>query len=72
MLESEELKEWKLNIIFGFYIVLEYVVGIIVMKEGLLFVNILELYIDLKGKGGYVVYLYIVNDMIVVVSYFVI
>ena len=47
MLESEELKEW--NIILGLHIAPEYPVGTIA-KEGLLFANTSELYVDLKGK----------------------
>ncbi len=50
MLESEELKEWKPNIILGLHIAPEYAVGTIATKEGLLFANTSELYIDLKGK----------------------
>lgn len=61
------MKEWFSDFIFVFYVVFEYLVGLIVLKEGLLFVNMFELFIDLKGKGGYVVYLYIINDMVVVV-----
>ena len=52
MLESEELKEWKPNIILGLHIAPEYAVGTIATKEGLLFANTSELYIDLKGKGS--------------------
>ena len=50
MLESEELKVWKPNIILGLHIAPEYAVGTIATKEGLLFANTSELYIDLKGK----------------------
>ena len=50
MLESEELKEWKPNIILGLHIAPEYPVGTIATKEGLLFANTSELYVDLKGK----------------------
>ena len=39
MLESEELKEWKPNIILGLHIAPEYAVGTIATKEGLLFAN---------------------------------
>lgn len=70
-MESVEFVEWWLDSIYGFYIVLEYKVGEIVIKLGLFFVNILEFFILFKGKGGYVVYFYLVNDMVVVVSVFV-
>ena len=65
MLESEELKEWKPNIILGLHIAPEYPVGTIATKEGLLFANTSELYVDLKGKGGHAAYPHTANDMIV-------
>ncbi|MDZ4419218.1 N-acetyldiaminopimelate deacetylase [Bacillus cereus] len=71
MLESEELKEWKPNIIFGLHIAPEYAVGTIATKEGLLFANTSELYIDLKGKGGHAAYPHTANDMIVAASHLV-
>lgn len=71
MLESEELKEWKPNIILGLHIAPEYAVGTIATKEGLLFANTSELYIDLKGKGGHAAYPHTANDMIVAASHLV-
>ncbi|PEC17712.1 N-acetyldiaminopimelate deacetylase [Bacillus thuringiensis] len=71
MLESEELKGWKPNIILGLHIAPEYAVGTIATKEGLLFANTSELYIDLKGKGGHAAYPHTANDMIVAASHLV-
>ncbi|MGN4424638.1 N-acetyldiaminopimelate deacetylase [Bacillus cereus group sp. MYBK30-1] len=71
MLESEELKEWKPNIILGLHIAPEYPVGTIATKEGLLFANTSELYVDLKGKGGHAAYPHTANDMIVAASHLV-
>ncbi|WP_242143566.1 MULTISPECIES: N-acetyldiaminopimelate deacetylase [unclassified Bacillus cereus group] len=71
MLESEELKEWKPNMILGLHIAPEYPVGTIATKEGLLFANTSELYIDLKGKGGHAAYPHMANDMIVAASHLV-
>lgn len=71
MLESEELKECKPNIILGLHIAPEYAVGTIATKEGLLFANTSELYIDLKGKGGHAAYPHTANDMIVAASHLV-
>ncbi|HDR7791714.1 TPA: N-acetyldiaminopimelate deacetylase [Bacillus luti] len=71
MLESEELKEWKPNIILGLHIAPEYAVGTIATKEGLLFANTSELYVDLKGKGGHAAYPHTANDMIVAASHLV-
>ncbi|HEK9099343.1 N-acetyldiaminopimelate deacetylase [Bacillus pfraonensis] len=71
MLESEELKEWKPDMILGLHIAPEYPVGTIATKEGLLFANTSELYIDLKGKGGHAAYPHTANDMIVAASHLV-
>ncbi|PEY41456.1 N-acetyldiaminopimelate deacetylase [Bacillus cereus] len=71
MLESEELKEWKPDMILGLHIAPEYPVGTIAAKEGLLFANTSELYIDLKGKGGHAAYPHTANDMIVAASHLV-
>ncbi|MGH0596848.1 N-acetyldiaminopimelate deacetylase [Bacillus mycoides] len=71
MLESDELKEWKPNMILGLHIAPEYSVGTIATKEGLLFANTSELYVDLKGKGGHAAYPHTANDMIVAASHLV-
>ena len=71
MLESEELKEWKPDMILGLHIAPEYPVGTIATKEGLLFANTSELYIDLKGTGGHAAYPHTANDMIVAASHLV-
>ncbi|MCX2825485.1 N-acetyldiaminopimelate deacetylase [Bacillus pseudomycoides] len=71
MLGSEELQEWKPDIILGLHIAPEYPVGTIATKEGLLFANTSELYIDLKGKGGHAAYPHTANDMIVAASHLV-
>ncbi|MBJ7994324.1 N-acetyldiaminopimelate deacetylase [Bacillus mycoides] len=71
MLESDELKEWEPNMILGLHIAPEYSVGTIATKEGLLFANTSELYVDLKGKGGHAAYPHTANDMIVAASHLV-
>ncbi|WP_002145991.1 N-acetyldiaminopimelate deacetylase [Bacillus cereus] len=71
MLESDELKEWKPNMILGLHIAPEYSVGTIATKDGLLFANTSELYVDLKGKGGHAAYPHTANDMIVAASHLV-
>jgi N-acetyldiaminopimelate deacetylase len=65
MLESEIMQEWKPDMIFALHIAPEYPVGIIALKEGLLFANTSELFIDLKGKGGHAAYPHQTNDMVV-------
>lgn len=65
MLQSEIMKQWRPDIILGLHIAPEYPVGTIATKEGLLFANTSELFIDLKGKGGHAAYPHLTNDMIV-------
>lgn len=65
MLRTNIMKKWKPDIIFALHIAPEYPVGSIAIKEGLLFANTSELFIDLKGKGGHAAYPHLTNDMIV-------
>jgi N-acetyldiaminopimelate deacetylase len=65
MLKSEEMKEWKPDLIFALHIAPEYPVGTIAVKEGLLFANTSELFIDLKGKGGHAARPHQTNDMVI-------
>ncbi|MFD3447969.1 N-acetyldiaminopimelate deacetylase [Microbacteriaceae bacterium 4G12] len=71
MLHSKELQEWKPDMIIALHIAPEYPVGTIATKEGLLFANTSELFIDLKGKGGHAAYPHHANDMVVAASYLV-
>ncbi|PFP29807.1 N-acetyldiaminopimelate deacetylase [Bacillus sp. AFS073361] len=65
MLKSEEMQKWKPDLIFALHIAPEYPVGSIALKEGLLFANTSELFIDLKGKGGHAARPHETNDMVV-------
>jgi len=65
MLKSEEMKEWMPDMIVALHIAPEYPVGTIALKEGLLFANTSELFIDLKGKGGHAAYPHQTNDMVI-------
>ncbi|WMJ20915.1 N-acetyldiaminopimelate deacetylase [Geobacillus kaustophilus] len=65
MLESDIMREWKPDIIVALHIAPEYPVGTIATKEGLLFANTSELFIDLKGKGGHAAFPHLANDMVV-------
>jgi N-acetyldiaminopimelate deacetylase len=51
--------------IIALHIAPEYPVGTIATKEGLLFANTSELFIDLKGKGGHAAFPHLANDMVV-------
>ncbi len=65
MLKSDIMKEWKPDMILALHIAPEYPVGTIAIREGLLFANTSELFIDLKGKGGHAAYPHQTNDMII-------
>lgn len=65
MLGTDIMKEWRPDIITALHIAPEYPVGTIAVKEGLLFANTSELFIDLKGKGGHAAYPHETNDMVV-------
>jgi N-acetyldiaminopimelate deacetylase len=65
MLHSDIMKEWFPDMIFALHVAPEYPVGTIAVKEGLLFANTSELFIDLKGIGGHAAYPHKTNDMVV-------
>lgn len=65
MLKSEIMQEWKPDMIIGLHIAPEYPAGTVAIKEGLLFANTSELFIDLKGKGGHAAYPHQTNDMVI-------
>ncbi|GHI01405.1 N-acetyldiaminopimelate deacetylase [Neobacillus kokaensis] len=65
MLQSKEMQEWMPDMIFALHIAPEYPVGTVAIKEGLLFANTSELFIDLKGKGGHAALPHQTNDMVI-------
>ncbi|WP_270583484.1 N-acetyldiaminopimelate deacetylase [Bacillus smithii] len=65
MMESEQMKKWRPDMIFALHIAPEYPAGTIALKEGLIFANTSELYIDLKGKGGHAAYPHKTKDMVI-------
>lgn len=65
MLKTDIMQEWKPDMVLALHIAPEYSVGTIATKEGLLFANTSELFIDLKGKGGHAAYPHNTNDMII-------
>lgn len=65
MLQTDIMKDWKPDIVLALHIAPEYPVGTVATKEGLLFANTSELYLDLKGKGGHAAYPHLTNDMII-------
>lgn len=71
MLDSAEFQAWKPDAIFALHVAPEYPVGTIATKEGILFANTSELFIDLHGKGGHAAYPHKANDMVVAASHLV-
>ncbi|MCD8503195.1 MAG: N-acetyldiaminopimelate deacetylase [Bacillaceae bacterium] len=71
MLESEEFKPFKPDMMVGLHIAPEYPVGTIATRKGLLFANTSELFIDFHGKGGHAAYPHTANDMVIAASHFV-
>lgn len=65
MMKTDIMKQWWPDFILALHIAPEYPVGSIAIKEGLLFANTSELFIDLKGKGGHAAYPHQTNDMVV-------
>ncbi|MBM7659546.1 N-acetyldiaminopimelate deacetylase [Bacillus mesophilus] len=65
MVQSDIYQAWKPSFILALHIAPELPVGSIATKEGLLFANTSELYIDLVGKGGHAAFPHNTNDMIV-------
>lgn len=71
MLKSAEFQAWKPDMIMALHIAPEYPVGTIATKEGLLFANTSELFIDFKGRGGHAAFPHLTQDMVVAASHFV-
>jgi len=68
MMQSEEYRAWKPDLILALHIAPEYPVGSLAIRPGILFANTSELFIDLKGKGGHAAYPHQANDMIIAAS----
>lgn len=71
LLQSEAFQKWRPDEVFSLHIAPEYQVGTVATKEGLLFANTSELFIDLKGTGGHAAYPHTANDMVVAASHLV-
>ncbi|MFM1654761.1 N-acetyldiaminopimelate deacetylase [Brevibacillus sp. B_LB10_24] len=71
MMNSEVFQKLRPDQIFALHIAPEYPVGTVATREGILFANTAELFIDLKGKGGHAAYPHKANDMVVAASHLV-
>ncbi|RJS62039.1 N-acetyldiaminopimelate deacetylase [Bacillus sp. PK3_68] len=69
MIKSEEMKAWMPDEIYALHIAPEYPAGTIATKEGLLFANTSELFIDLTGKGGHAAFPHETKDMVVAAAH---
>lgn len=69
--ESEALARWMPDMIMALHIAPEHPVGTIATREGILFANTSELFIDLVGKGGHAAFPHTANDMVVAASHLV-
>ncbi|WP_085524135.1 N-acetyldiaminopimelate deacetylase [Tuberibacillus sp. Marseille-P3662] len=71
MQESAVFQDWLPDMIFALHVAPELPTGTLALKEGLLFANTSELFIDFHGKGGHAAYPHLANDMVVAASAFV-
>ncbi|MEC5426021.1 N-acetyldiaminopimelate deacetylase [Virgibacillus sp. C22-A2] len=72
MMQSNEFKKWKPDVVFALHIAPELPVGTVSSKPGLLFANTSELFIDFLGKGGHAAYPHLTKDMAVAASNFIV
>ncbi|MCP8616035.1 N-acetyldiaminopimelate deacetylase [Salirhabdus salicampi] len=72
MLQTDTMKKWRPDTVFALHIAPELPVGTVSSKEGLLFANTSELFIDFHGKGGHAAYPHKTKDMVVAASQFVV
>ncbi|MFC4076244.1 N-acetyldiaminopimelate deacetylase [Salinithrix halophila] len=68
MLESDEFRRWKPDLLFGLHISPDYPVGTIATRPGILFSNTSELFIDLTGTAGHASLPHRSNDMVIAAS----
>ncbi|HEX7066182.1 MAG TPA: N-acetyldiaminopimelate deacetylase [Bacillales bacterium] len=71
MIESEPFRKWQPDELYALHIAPEYPVGTVATREGLLFANTSELFVNLIGIGGHAAYPHKANDMVVAASHLV-
>ncbi|MCL1630988.1 N-acetyldiaminopimelate deacetylase [Sporolactobacillus sp. CPB3-1] len=72
MMDSEEFQAWKPDLIFALHVSPDFPAGTVATKEGSLFANTSELFIDFHGKGGHAANPHLTHDTIVAASHFVV
>jgi Metal-dependent amidase/aminoacylase/carboxypeptidase len=71
MMASAEFKDWRPDFVFALHVSPEFPAGTVATKEGILFANTSELFIDFTGKGGHAAYPHLTHDAIVAACSFV-
>ncbi|WP_170006826.1 N-acetyldiaminopimelate deacetylase [Bacillus fonticola] len=72
MMENEWFQRYRPDELYALHIAPEYPVGTVATKQGLLFANTSELFIELTGRGGHAAYPHLANDMVIALSHLVI
>ncbi|MET1248024.1 N-acetyldiaminopimelate deacetylase [Sporolactobacillus sp. STCC-11] len=72
LMASDEFKTWKPDLIFALHVSPEFPAGTVATKEGILFANTSELFIDFNGKGGHAASPHLTHDTIVAASHFIV
>lgn len=65
MMQTEEFRKWKPDIILALHIAPEHPVGTIATRPGILLANASELFIQLQGLAGHAAYPHLANDMVI-------
>ncbi|WP_028982917.1 N-acetyldiaminopimelate deacetylase [Sporolactobacillus terrae] len=71
IMSSSEFQNWKPDSIFALHVSPEFPAGTVATREGILFANTSELFIDFFGKGGHAASPHLTHDTIVAASHFV-
>ncbi|MDD9147203.1 N-acetyldiaminopimelate deacetylase [Sporolactobacillus sp. CQH2019] len=72
MMASGAFQEWKPDFIFALHVSPEFPAGTVAVREGILFANTSELFIDFYGKGGHAAYPHLTYDTLVAACHFVV
>ncbi|MDI3256650.1 MAG: N-acetyldiaminopimelate deacetylase [Kyrpidia sp.] len=69
MREAPEFRRWKPEWMVALHVAPEYPLGTVALREGTLFANTSELFIDLIGRGGHAAFPHRANDMAVAAAH---
>ncbi len=71
LMKSEVFNEWRPDAVFALHVAPDQPAGAVAIREGLLFANTSELFIDFNGKGGHAAFPHLTDDMVVAASAFI-